>query len=240
MKTKNTQFIYEKIETFCKKNGLVFCNKSVIEQAFIHRSYINENPRTGKSHNERLEFLGDAVLELVTTEYLYKKYPHAPEGELTAYRSALVNAQIVGEVGIVLGMNDCLFLSKGEARDVGTRARHIILANTYEAVVGAIYIDQGYKRAQDFIEHTLMPATEEIVSKKLWRDAKSWVQEKCQEIYQVTPTYKLVDAVGPDHDKEFIMAIFFNEKEIARGQGKSKQDAEQRAAREALEKEKWV
>jgi ribonuclease III len=240
MKAKSIHEIHEKIDSFCKKNGLVFRNKSLLEQAFVHRSYINENPRTGKSHNERLEFLGDAVLELVSTEYLYRKYPHAPEGELTSYRSALVNAQIVGEVGMALGMNEYLFLSKGEARDIGTRARHIILANTYEAVVGAIYLDQGYAIACEFIERTLLPYTEEIVSKKLWRDAKSWVQEKCQEIYQMTPIYRLLESVGPDHDKEFIMAIYFGENEVAKGQGKSKQDAEQVAARNALEKEGWV
>lgn len=240
MKTKRIVDTEKKIELFCEKNGLLFKNKSILEQAFIHRSYINENPKTGKSHNERLEFLGDAVLELVSTEHLFRMYPHAPEGELTAYRSALVNAQLVGQIGMDLGMNECLFLSKGEARDIGTRARHIILANTYEAVVGAIYLDQGYKTAEDFILKTLLVQTREIVDKKLWRDAKSFVQEKCQEVYQSTPTYRLVESVGPDHDKEFIMAIYFGEKEIARGQGKSKQDAEQQAAREALAKERWV
>jgi ribonuclease-3 len=165
---------------FEKKIGVSFKDKNLLMQAFIHRSYINENPNTGMSHNERLEFLGDAVLELVVTDYLYKKYITYTEGELTALRSALVNAIIISEIASKIGMNEYLLLSRGESKDTG-KARQYILANTYEAFVGAIYMDLGYEYAQKFITETLLPYTEEIVTKKLWRDAKSLVQEKSQE-----------------------------------------------------------
>jgi ribonuclease-3 len=162
---------------FEKITGIVFKDKKLLEQAFIHRSYINENNGSKLSHNERLEFLGDAVLELIVTDYLYNKYPDRDEGELTAYRSALVNAVIIGEVAQALGMNDYLLLSKGEAKDAG-RARSYILANTYEAYVGAVYLDQGYNAARDFIAGTLFGKIDTIVAKKLWRDAKSLVQDQ--------------------------------------------------------------
>src|SRR3989338_11685386 len=160
---------------FEKKTKIIFKNKSLLEQAFIHRSYINENASTKLSHNERLEFLGDAVLELIVTDFLYKKYPNCTEGELTAVRSALVNAVIISEIASVIGMNDYLLLSKGEAKAFG-KARQYILANTYEALIGALYIDQGYDTVDKFVSKTLLPKTDEIVNKKLWRDAKSLVQ----------------------------------------------------------------
>lgn len=223
---------------FEKKTGIVFKNKKLLEQAFIHRSYINENPGLNLHHNERLEFLGDAVLELVITDYLYKKFPDSPEGELTAYRSALVNAIIIAEIAQELEMNDFLLLSKGEAKDTG-KARQYILANTYEAYVGAVYLDQGYAIADQFIEKTLFPRTDEIVSKKLWRDAKSRVQELAQEYVGVTPAYKVIAESGPDHDKHFTIGIYFGTEKIAEGKGKSKQEAEQKAAAEALKKKGW-
>lgn len=226
-------------ETFEQKTNIVFKNKKLLEQAFIHRSYINENNDSRLSHNERLEFLGDAVLELIVTDYLYNKYPDRDEGDLTAYRSALVNAVIIGEVALELGMNDYLLLSKGEAKDVG-KARSYILANTYEAYVGAVYIDQGYEKAQGFIARTLFGKIDEIVAKKLWRDAKSLVQEKSQEYLNVTPVYKVLSESGPDHDKHFTIGVFFGEDRIAEGKGKSKQEAEQAAARSALEIKNWL
>ncbi len=224
---------------FEKEIGIQFNNKDILTQAFIHRSYLNENSKLGIGHNERLEFLGDAVLELVVTDFLYKNYPNSAEGELTAYRSALVNANIIGEVAVELSMGEYLLLSKGETRDIG-KARTYILANTYEAVVGAIYEDQGYDVAKDFIQKTLLPRLDEIVKKKLWRDSKSLVQEKSQEYLSLTPAYRVIHESGPDHDKHFTVGIFFGEERIAEGKGHSKQEAEQNAARAALEKKKWL
>lgn len=227
------------IQEFKKVNDLPFKKDALIEQAFIHRSFINENPRAMTAHNERLEFLGDAVLELVVTEFLYTKYPHQNEGDLTAYRSALVNAITLGEVATSLGFNDMIRLSKGEAKDVH-RARSSILADAYEAVIGAIYLDLGYDSAHSFIARTLLIKTEEIIRKGLHKDAKSFVQEKSQEVYSFTPTYKVLSEEGPDHDKLFKVAIFFGDEHVAEGKGKSKQEAETSAARNALTAKGWV
>ena len=224
---------------FEKKTNIIFKNKKLLEQAFIHRSYINESSGTKLSHNERLEFLGDAVLELVVTDYLYNKYTDRDEGELTAYRSALVNAVIIGEVALSLGMNDYLLLSKGESKDIG-KARSYILANTYEAYVGAVYLDQGYDVVCGFITATLFDKIDTIVKDKLWRDSKSLVQEKSQEYLNITPSYKVISEVGPDHDKHFVVGIFFGGDMIAEGKGHSKQEAEQSAARKALEVKEWL
>jgi ribonuclease III len=227
------------LQEFQEQNNIVFLNEKLLEQAFIHRSFINENPKSSLHHNERLEFLGDAVLELVVTEFLYTKYPHHNEGDLTAYRSALVNAVTLGDVATTLGCNDLIRLSKGEAKDVH-RARSSILADAYEAIVGAIYLDLGYTTSRDFIARTLLIKTEEIIRKGLHKDAKSFVQEKSQEVYNVTPTYKVEGEEGPDHDKLFAVAIFFGEDKIATGSGKSKQEAETSAARNALVVKAWV
>jgi len=224
---------------FEKKMNIFFHDKKLLEQAFIHRSYINENSGLRLSHNERLEFLGDAVLELIVTDYLYKNYPNKDEGSLTAYRSALVNAVIIGEVALSLGMNEFLLLSKGEAKDVG-KARNYILANTYEAYVGALYLDSGYEIVKDFINKTLLIKMDTIITQKLWRDSKSLVQEKSQEYLNVTPSYKVIGESGPDHDKYFTVGIFFGNDLISEGRGKSKQEAEQDAARNALEVKDWL
>lgn len=224
---------------FEKKVNIIFNDKKLLEQAFIHRSYINENNGLKLGHNERLEFLGDAVLELVVTDYLYNKYPDKDEGELTAYRSSLVNAIIIGEVATNLGMNEYLLLSKGESKDVG-KARSYILANTYEAYVGAVYLDQGYKVVEKFIADSLFDKIETIVANKLWRDSKSLVQEKSQEYLSVTPSYKVLHETGPDHDKHFTVGIFFGNELIAEGKGKSKQEAEQASAHKALEVKEWL
>lgn len=226
-------------EKFQKEIGIKFKNKDILTSAFIHRSYLNENAKLGLPHNERLEFLGDAVLELVVTDFLYKTYPNCAEGELTAYRSALVNANIIGEVATAMNIGEYLLLSKGETRDIG-KARTYILANTYEAVVGAIFEDNGYANAEKFIHTTLLPRLDEIVKKKLWRDAKSLIQEKSQEHHSVTPSYKVLHEAGPDHDKHFTVGVFFGADRIAEGKGHSKQEAEQAAARAALEKKKWL
>ncbi len=229
----------EKFSELEKKTKIVFKDKNLLKQAFIHRSYINENEAVSLSHNERLEFLGDAVLELVVTDFLYNKYPSFTEGELTAVRSALVNAVIISEIASKVGMNEYLLLSKGEAKDMG-KARQYILANTYEAYVGAIYLDQGYDIANKFISSSLLSKTEEIVSKKLWRDAKSLVQEKAQEHAGVTPSYKVLHESGPDHDKHFTVGILFGKELIAEGKGQSKQEAEQSAATAALKVKNWT
>jgi ribonuclease III len=223
--------------TFESKIGYRFKNPSLIEQAFTHRSYLNEN-RTGKDHNERLEFLGDAVLELVVTEFLYEKYPEKPEGELTAYRAALVNTVSLAQCAADLGMNEYLLLSKGESRDTG-RARQIILANAFEAVIGALYLDSGYDASKRFIADQLFHKTDEVVAKRLWQDAKSRLQEIAQEKFRVTPQYQLLDQSGPDHDRTFVVGAFLGSERVAIGEGRSKQEAEQAAAEKALQAKGW-
>ena len=218
--------------------GVIFKDKGLLKQAFTHRSYLNENRTSGLEHNERLEFLGDAVLELVVTDYLYKKYPNKPEGDLTALRSALVNSVMIASVSVELGFNEHLLLSKGEAKDTG-RARQYIMANTFESVVGAIYIDQGYAEAERFITRVLLPKIKIVEDQKLWVDAKSYFQEKAQEMLGVTPSYKTIKEHGPDHDKIFTVGLYVNESLIAEGAGKSKQEAEQDAAKKGLEARKW-
>ncbi|MFZ2886807.1 MAG: ribonuclease III [Minisyncoccia bacterium] len=225
-------------KSFEQKIGVVFKNQHLLETAFTHRSYLNENRRAGAEHNERLEFLGDAVLELVVTEYLFAKYPDKPEGELTAFRAALVNTQSIADAGTKLGMNDYLLLSRGEAKDTG-RARGIILANAFEALIGAIYLDQGYDASYAFIQSQLFHKTDEVVEKRLWQDAKSKFQEIAQEKVGVTPTYELADQSGPDHDKKFVVAAYLGRDKIAAGEGKSKQEAEQDAAQKALVAKGW-
>lgn len=217
--------------------GLTFADLDLFEEALTHRSYLNEN-RTSKSHNERLEFLGDAVLELAVTRFLFDKYPKKPEGELTAYRAALVNTYSLADTADAVGLNDMLLLSKGESKDTG-RARQIILANAFEAVLGAIYLDQGYDAAEGFVAKHLYPKIDEVVDKRMWQDAKSRFQELAQEKKSVTPQYRTLKQEGPDHDKRFTVGVFLGEKEIARGEGKSKQEAEQAAATAAIEATGW-
>src|SRR3989344_3048130 len=223
---------------FEAKIGFTFTDKRLIETAFTHRSYLNENRNGSREHNERLEFLGDAVLELVVTEFLYKKYLEKPEGELTAFRAALVNTQSIADAATKLGMNDFLLLSRGEAKDTG-RARGIILANAFEALIGAIYLDAGYAAAYKFIESQLFHKTDEVVEKRLWQDAKSRLQELVQEKLSVTPTYELANQSGPDHDKRFVVAVYLGSDKTALGEGRSKQEAEQDAASKALTAKSW-
>jgi len=223
---------------FEKKTGVVFKNKSLLKQAFTHRSYINENRDSNLFHNERLEFLGDAVLELIVTEFLFRQYPAENEGEMTSYRSALVNAVTLADIAEKLGMNDFLLLSRGEAKDTG-RARQYILANTFEAFVGALFVDQGYAAAEKFVGEKLFGMIPEIMKTGKWMDAKSLFQEKAQEIAGVTPAYKTLKEEGPDHNKSFTVGVFLDKDMVARGSGKSKQEAEQKAAEEGLKTRKW-
>ena len=229
----------EKFSTFEQKIGVTFNDKKVLREAFTHRSYINEVREKGLSHNERMEFLGDAVVELSVTDFLYKKYPQATEGDLTSYRAALVNAVTLGDLAISLGMGNYLLLSKGEAKDKGTKARQIILANAFEALVGAIYLDQGYAVTDTFLKNHLLGRTDEIVKNELWRDAKSFFQEEAQDRVGVTPSYKVVREIGPDHDKQFVVGVYLDSDLVAEGTGKSKQEAEQHAAAEGLKVKVW-
>lgn len=221
-----------------EKIGHQFNNKELLEQALVHRSYLNEHPDFRLDHNERLEFLGDAVLELIVTEFLFAKYPGKPEGELTSFRSALVNANILSDLAMKLGMNNYLLLSRGEAKDTG-RARQIILANAFEAFVGAVFLDQGYEVAQEFIKKALLPMIDDIVSNKHWLDAKSHFQEKAQEIVSITPSYRTLSEVGPDHDKKFTVGVYLSAEKVAEGEGPSKQEAEQKAAEAGLRVKNW-
>ena len=224
--------------TFEDKIGHHFTDQRLLERAFTHRSYLNENRSAGKEHNERLEFLGDAVLELAVTEFLFAKYPEKAEGELTAYRAALVNTVSIADAAGKLGMNEYLMLSRGESKDTG-RARQIILANAFEALIGAIYLDAGYAPAQKFIEAQLFHKTDDVVANRLWQDAKSKLQETAQEELGITPAYKLLEQSGPDHDKQFVVGAYIGKEKIATGEGRSKQEAEQQAAENALKAKGW-
>lgn len=218
--------------------GVVFSNKDLLIQALTHRSYLNENPDFGLGHNERLEFLGDAVLELVVTEELYKRFPDKPEGDLTSFRAALVNANMLAEIATELDVNDFLLLSRGEAKDVG-RARQYILANAIEAIIGGIYLDKQYEGSKVFIHAVLLPHLDEVLEKKLYKDPKSVFQESAQERVGITPTYEVIREWGPDHDKHFVVGIFLGDELIAEGEGLSKQTAQEDAARKGLEVKQW-
>lgn len=218
-----------------------FKNPDILVQAFTHRSYLNENPELRLSHNERLEFLGDAVLELIVTEYLYKTYAEKPEGELTSWRAALVNAKMLSDIAKEMRLNDYLLLSKGEARETG-KARDYILANTIEAFLGALYLDQGMKMCEKIIGEYVLSKLPEVLSQKLFEDAKSRFQELAQEKTGITPTYAVIREWGPDHEKHFRVGLMLERELIAEGEGTSKQEAEQDAARNALisKAEQWT
>jgi len=221
-----------KLESLEKKLDVKFKNKNLLRQAFVHRSYLNENKGFELEHNERLEFLGDACMELVVTEYLYKNYPN-PEGELTNWRAALVRGTTISKVAQKLDFEKYLMLSKGESKSKG-KAKDLILANTFEAVLGAMYLDKGYAAVDKFLKKNLISRLPEIISKELYYDPKSRFQELVQEKTGITPNYKLEKESGPDHDKVFTMAVFVDDKKIAEGKGLSKQAAEQQAARTAI------
>jgi len=215
-----------------KKINTTFKNKELLTQAFVHRSYINEHPQFHLEHNERLEFLGDAVLELVVTEYLYKNYKN-PEGELTNWRAALVKGDQLSRVAQMLDLEPHLLLSKGEQKSSG-KAKQLIMANAFEALIGAIYLDQGYEAAQQFVNDFIIIHLKEILDKKLYLDAKSYFQELTQEKTGITPTYKVHNETGPDHTKIFEVGVYLNDQHVGTGSGLSKQEAQQKAAEDAL------
>ncbi|MGB2761917.1 MAG: ribonuclease III [Minisyncoccales bacterium] len=221
-----------------KKLGVNFKNKDLLIQAFIHRSYLNEKPKFYLYHNERLEFLGDAVLELVVTEYLFENYPKKQEGIMTNWRAALVNSKMLSKIAKRIGFNDFLLLSQGEEKETG-KARQFILANTLEAFIGALYLDQGYQPCNSFIHKHLIKELPEIIKKGLFRDAKSSFQEQAQEKVGITPSYKVLKEWGPDHNKNFVIGVFLEQELVAEGNGSSKQEAEEKAAENALNIKKW-
>lgn len=227
----------DKLSELESRIDVEFKNKNLLLQALTHRSYINENPKWHLDHNERLEFLGDAVLELVVTEYLYNNFPN-PEGEMTNWRAALVNANMLAKISIEFDLNDFVLLSRGEAKDTG-RARQYILANAMESLIGALYLDLGYEASDKFIKKFIIKELSEIIDKKLFRDAKSLFQEKAQEKVGITPTYEVLDEWGPDHARNFKIGVYLGKELIGQGQGPSKQEAQQVAAEDALSKKGW-
>jgi ribonuclease III len=210
-------------------------NEDLFRVSFTHRSYLNEHAENGHKSNERLEFLGDAVLQLLSSEYLYKNYKNSPEGDMTNYRSAAVCTTSIGAEAKRLGYGDMLLLSNGE-ESTGGREREYILANTFEAVLGALYLEKGLEFCRKFVERELLYKIEDVIKKEQYKDAKSVFQEKAQEKFGITPAYKIEDSWGPDHEKNFKVGVFIGEKLWGEGQGKSKQKAEQNAAENALEK----
>jgi len=219
--------------------GVTFKDTSLLVRAFTHRSFINEKEGRGLQHNERFEFLGDAVLEIIVTDFLFHTFPNEQEGVLTSYRAAMVNTDSLSKHARALELEKYLLLSKGERMETN-KGRDHILANTFEALVGAIYLDSGIEKAAEFAGGQLFPYIKEIIEKKLHKDSKSYFQELAQEKKKLTPHYKLVEAIGPDHDKEFIMGVYLGEEMIAEGKEYSKQKAESIAARNALEKLEWL
>ena len=226
-----------KFQELENKLGVHFHNYDLLLEALTHRSYINEQTNSHLKHNERLEFLGDAVLELVVTEYLFKKYKD-PEGVLTSWRAALVNSTMLSEISKKIDLNEYVLLSYGEKRDIG-RARQYILANAFEALIGAVYLDSGYEETKKLIERLILPEFPRIIEQKLYKDAKSLLQEEAQEKMATTPSYKVLDQWGPDHSKTFKVGVYLNEDLAGIGFGPSKQEAQQKAAEDALTKKKW-
>ncbi len=221
-----------------EKLGIKFKEPKHLVQAFVHRSYLNEHHDFVIGHNERLEFLGDAVLELIVTEFLFKEYGN-PEGELTNWRAALVNAKILASIAYEIEMGEYLFLSHGEAKDAGTKARDYIMANAIEALIGAIYIDRGYEITQQFVTRWILSKLPYILENGLYLDAKSRFQESAQEILGITPTYKVLQEEGPDHIKSFKIGVYLDKEMVASGEGTSKQEAQTEAAEAAVKIKGW-
>lgn len=222
-----------------KKIGVKFKNKNLLKQSVVHCSYLNENPSFSLHHNERLEFLGDAVLEIVVTEYLYYNFPETPEGELTNWRASLVNSKMLSVVANEIGLENYLYLSKGESKDKDSKARQYILANAVEALIGSIYIDQGIISVKRFIKKMMISKLDNILKNQLYLDPKSKFQEKAQEKYSITPHYKVLNESGPDHARSFEVGLYMEDELISKGKGFSKQEAQINAASKGLKKKGW-
>lgn len=222
---------------FERRLGVHFEDQNLLLQAVVHRSYLNENSNAPVGHNERLEFLGDAVIELVVSEHLYRNFD-SPEGDLTNWRASLVNAEMLSDIAKEIGIEPHLRLSRGEAKEMG-KARRYILANAFEAVVGAIFLDQGIRKVKTFMNRVLLPRLPYILEHKLYVDAKSRFQEIAQERLGITPNYQVLDERGPDHAKQFTVGIFLRSELVAKGEGSSKQEAQMDAARKGLEAKQW-
>lgn len=216
-----------------EKLGFEYQNIEYLITAFTHRSYVNEHRKSVSEHNERLEFLGDAVLELAVTDYLYHNFSE-PEGILTSWRAALVNTESIGAAGEALGYEPLIRMSRGEKKG-SPRARQRILANAFEALIGSIYLERGYGEAEKFVQKHIISKLEGIMESGSWRDPKSHLQEVSQRIDGETPVYKVLKEEGPDHDKTFTLGVFVGNKKMGEGIGPSKQVAQQQAARAALE-----
>jgi len=227
------------LKTLENKLGVSFKNIDLLKTSLVHRSYLNEHKDFTLDHNERLEFLGDAVLELVVTDYLFKNYNEA-EGVLTNWRSSLVNSSQLAARSEELGIYNFLHLSRGEAQDTNKKARNYILANAYEAIIGAIYLDQGYDMAEEFITNSLIKELDRIIENKEYIDAKSMFQEKAQELIGITPYYRVLSESGPDHNKKFIIGVYLDKELIAKGEGYSKQEAQISAARKGIDIKGWT
>jgi ribonuclease-3 len=226
------------IEKLKEALGITVRQQALFQEALTHRSYLNEHKGYGYAHNERLEFLGDAVLELVVTENLYHNYEN-PEGELTSFRAALVNGDMLAKIGMDLGLEQYLLMSRGESKDTG-RARGYLVANAVEAVIGAIYLDQGYDAARDFILENVMSHLPEVFEQGLHTDAKSRFQELAQEKTGTTPSYRVLKEWGPDHDRNFVAGVYLGAELVAEGTGNSKQEAQREAAKQALLAKGWA
>ena len=216
-----------------------FKKPDFLKQAMVHRSYINEHPEFTLGHNERLEFLGDAVLEIVVTEHLYHTYPDTPEGDLTDWRASLVNAKMLAQIAQELSLEENLYLSRGEEKDSNSKARYYILANAMEALIGALYLDGGIEVAKKFIHQFILSHFDHILENRLYLDPKSRFQEKAQEVEGVTPHYRVISEEGPDHNKTFEVGLYLNEDLIAIGRGSSKQEAQVEAASQGLANKGW-
>ncbi|HOC96224.1 MAG TPA: ribonuclease III [bacterium] len=228
----------DKISELEKKLKIKFKNKNLLKNALIHRSFLNENPDFGLGSNERLEFLGDAVLELIVTEFLFK-HQKEEEGVLTSFRASLVNTEILSNVANKLNLADYLYLSKGEKNDITSKSKKSILADACEAIIGAIYLDQGFAKAKKFISDNIIIYFDNILKNKSYIDYKTYFQEVAQEKIGITPTYKVIEESGPDHDKMFKMGLYISDELVAYGIGKNKQKAQEDAAKNGIEKKHW-
>jgi len=236
---KKSERYMTKQQELANKLGIRFKDENLLTQALVNRSYLNEHSNWPTGHNERLEFLGDAVLELAVTKYLFLHYPDKPEGELTDWRAALVNAKTLAQIAQEIELDKYLFLSRGEAKEKDSKGHQYILADAMEALLGAIYLDQGWAVAQRTINKLVLSKLDYIIKNKLYLDPKSYFQERAQEVYGSTPHYELLASSGPDHEKLFEVGLYVDNRLVSVGHGMSKQEAQVDAAEKGLKQEGW-